>query len=197
MGIDVTQILHGVNDKNEKAWKSVFTYYYAALCSYADRIIRDAVVAEDLVQEVLMNVWKSERKFPQVNDLTYYLYRSTYNQAMMHLRREKFQERYVQQVLQEESDFTDEEFAETVREELVRQLYFYIDELPEERRKIILLSIKGYSGNQIAEELGISINTIKTQKNRGFKYLREKMKDSAHDKEIIFLKNNSRFCHTK
>ena len=98
----------------------------------------------------------------------------------MHLRREKFQERYVQQVLQEESDFTDEEFAETVREELVRQLYFYIDELPEERRKIILLSIKGYSGNQIAEELGISINTIKTQKNRGFKYLREKMKDSAH-----------------
>ena len=64
MGIDVTQILHGVNDKNEKAWKSVFTYYYAALCSYADRIIRDAVVAEDLVQEVLMNVWKSERKFP-------------------------------------------------------------------------------------------------------------------------------------
>ena len=180
MGIDVTQILHGVNDKNEKAWKSVFTYYYAALCSYADRIIRDAVVAEDLVQEVLMNVWKSERKFPQVNDLTYYLYRSTYNQAMMHLRREKFQERYVQQVVQEESDFTEEEFADTVREELVRQLYFYIDELPEERRKIILLSIKGYSGNQIAEELGISINTIKTQKNRGFKYLREKMKDSAH-----------------
>ena len=55
MGIDETQILRGVNDKDEKAWKSVFIYYYAALCSYADRIIKDTVVAEDLVQEVLMN----------------------------------------------------------------------------------------------------------------------------------------------
>jgi RNA polymerase sigma-70 factor len=180
MGMDVTQILRGVNDKDEKAWKNVFTYYYAALCSYADRIIQNTVMAEDLVQEVLMNIWKSDRKFPKIDDLTYYLYRSTYNQAMMHLRREKFQERYVQQVLQEENEYSDEEFADTVREELVRQLYFHIDDLPEERRKILLLSIKGYSGNEIAEELGISINTVKTQKSRGFKYLREKMKDSAY-----------------
>ena len=100
---------------------------------------------------------------------------------MMHLRREKFQERYVQQFLQEENvEFTDEEFADTVREELIRQLYFYIDELPEERRKIILLSIKGHSGNEIAEELGISINTVKTQKSRSFKYLRDKMKSSSN-----------------
>lgn len=181
MDIDAKQILHGVNDKDVDAWKSVFTYYYAALCSYADRLIHNTVVAEDLVQEVLMNIWKSDRKFPQVDDLTYYLYRSTYNQAMMHLRREKFQERYHQHVKNEETEeYSDQEFAETVREELVRQLYFHIDELPEERRKIILLSIKGYSGNEIAEELGISINTVKTQKNRGFKYLREKLSGSSY-----------------
>lgn len=181
MRIDETQILRGVNEKDEKAWKSVFIYYYAALCSYADQIIKDTVIAEDLVQEVLMNVWKNAKKFPKVDDLTYYLYRSTHNQAMMHLRREKFQERYVQQLLQEENaEFTDEEFADTVREELIRQLYFYIDDLPEERRKIILLSIKGHSGNEIAEELGISINTVKTQKSRSFKYLRNKMKGSSY-----------------
>ncbi|HJA14350.1 MAG TPA: RNA polymerase sigma-70 factor [Candidatus Butyricimonas faecavium] len=181
MKIDETQILRGVNNKDEKAWKSVFIYYYAALCSYADRIIKNTIVAEDLVQEVLMNIWKNTKKFPKVDDLTYYLYRATYNQAMMHLRQEKFQERYVQQFLQEENvEFTDEEFADTVREELIRQLYFYIDELPEERRKIILLSIKGHSGNEIAKELDISINTVKTQKSRSFKYLRNKMKGSSY-----------------
>lgn len=100
---------------------------------------------------------------------------------MMHLRREKFQERYTQHVKNEETDeYSDLEFAETVREELIRQLYFHIDELPEERRKIILLSIKGYSGNEIAEELGISINTVKTQKSRSFKYLREKLSGSTY-----------------
>lgn len=55
----------------------------------------------------------------------------------------------------------------------------YIDDLPKDRREIILLSLKGYSGNEIAETLGITINTVKKQKNRGFKYLREKLQDSV------------------
>lgn len=77
----------------------------------------------------------------------------------------------------------DEQFAKTVQEELIRQIYVFIEELPEERKKIILLSLKGHSGNEIAEILGISINTVKTQKNRCFKYLREKLKDSV----LLFL----------
>ena len=68
---------------------------------------------------------------------------------------------------------------ETVREELTRHLYRYIDELPNEQRQIILLSIKGYTGKEIADELGIAISTVKTQKNRSFKYLREKLKNTV------------------
>ena len=45
------------------------------------------------------------------------------------------------------------------------------------------MSIQGHSGNEIADLLGISINTVKTQKNRGFKYLRGKLKDSV----LLFL----------
>ena len=80
---------------------------------------------------------------------------------------------------EEQLEFDDEQFAFTVQEELIRQLYVYIDDLPKDRREIILLSLKGYSGNEIAETLGITINTVKKQKNRGFKYLREKLQDSV------------------
>ena len=45
------------------------------------------------------------------------------------------------------------------------------------------LSILGLSGPEIAEKLGITIHTVKTQKNRSFKYLREKLKDSV----LLFL----------
>ena len=78
---------------------------------------------------------------------------------------------------------SDEQFALTVQEELIRQIYVYIEDLPEERKKIILLSLKGHSGKEIAEILGISIHTVKTQKNRTFKYLREKLKGSV----LLFL----------
>lgn len=183
MGIDSKQILLAANEKNVAAWKSIYTSYYATLCSYAYRLVKDKNLSEDLVQDVLCNVWKSSRKFEDVNEFTYYLYRATYNQVLMHFRNNKYKEQYLHQVLQENEEFPDEMFAETIQEELIRHLYHYINELPEERRKIILLSIKGYSGQEIADQLNISIHTVKTQKYRSFKYLKEKLQDSI----LIFL----------
>lgn len=99
---------------------------------------------------------------------------------MYHLRSLQVREKAFRQIAAEEQlEFDDEQFAFTVQEELIRQLYVYIDDLPKDRREIILLSLKGYSGNEIAETLGITINTVKKQKNRGFKYLREKLQDSV------------------
>ena len=128
---------------------------------------------------MLCNVWKSDSKFEDVNNFTYYLYRAVYNQAMMEIRSKGYRERYARQVIQDSEGFSDEVFVETVREELTRHLYRYIDELPNEQRQIILLSIKGYTGKEIADELGIAISTVKTQKNRSFKYLREKLKNTV------------------
>ena len=80
-------------------------------------------------------------------------------------------------------EFSDEIFAITVRDELLRQLYCYIKELPDGAREIMELSVLGLSGPEIAEKLGITIHTVKTQKSRSFKYLREKLKDSV----LLFL----------
>ena len=64
-------------------------------------------------------------------------------------------------------------------------MYFHIEELPPEQRRIILLRIEGYTWEEIAERLEISINTVKTQKSRSYKFLREKLGDSIHS--IILL----------
>ena len=55
----------------------------------------------------------------------------------------------------------------------------YIEALPSEQKKVILMSIEGYSWDEIAEKLGISVNTVKTHKSRGFKSLRSKLQDSV------------------
>ena len=68
--IDEQLILSGVNRKNEKAWKSLYEYYYAALCAYVNRILKGSESTEDLVQEVFIAIWKSDKKFDSVQDLT-------------------------------------------------------------------------------------------------------------------------------
>ena len=167
MALNEQEILRGVNQKDLKAWETLYASYYAALCSYADGIVKDSDTAQDIVQDTLIRIWNSDRTFPDIKELTWYLYRSTYNNALFHLRTQASRQNILRKMVAEEVELPDEQFALTVRE----------------RKKILLMSIQGHSGNEIADLLGISINTVKTQKNRGFKYLREKLKDSV----LLFL----------
>lgn len=183
MSVDADEILWAVNQKDAKSWEKLYTSYYAALCSYVNEIVKDADTAEDIVQDTLIRVWKSDRKFPDIKDLTWYLYRAAYNNAISHLRTANTHQDILRKIDMTEEEMPEEQFVLTVQEELIRQLYVHIENLPEKRKKILLLSIQGYSGNEIADKLGISINTIKTQKSRALKYLREKMKDSV----LLFL----------
>ena len=62
-----------------------------------------------------------------------------------------------------------------VGEEVIRRLYSDIRTLPSEQSRIIRLSSAGFKGAEIARRLGISINTVKTQKYRGYRSLRLKL----------------------
>ena len=114
-------------------------------------------------------------------ELTNYLYRACYNNALLYIRNHQIHDSILNGLPQEE-DFEDEEmlYALTVKEEAIRQLYFYIEELPAEQRRIILLRIEGHSWDEIASRLGVSINTVKTQKSRSYKFLREKLANSSY-----------------
>lgn len=177
--MDTGRILEAVNEKKEELWQEVFSYYYAALCSYAERLVQDPVIAEDLVQDILLYVWNCDRRFVQVEELTNYFYRAVYNRSMMWLRHEKCKSKHLNRLMEESDSEAEEMFIETVREELLRRLYLYIEELPSEQRKVIRMSVEGLSVQEISERLGISVNTVKTHKKRSFKQLREKMRGEA------------------
>lgn len=103
--IDEQLILSGVNRKNEKAWKSLYEHYYAALCTYVNRILKGSESTEDLVQEVFIAVWRSEKRFDSVQDLTRYLYRACYNNALVFVRNNQIHDTILNSI-GAESDFT-------------------------------------------------------------------------------------------
>ena len=51
MALNEQEILRGVNQKDLKAWETLYASYYAALCSYADGIVKDSDTAQDIVQD--------------------------------------------------------------------------------------------------------------------------------------------------
>ena len=188
-------IVAGVNQKDKGIWRDFYNRYYAALCSYVEKILFLTDAVEDLVQEVFISVWEGKRTFSDSRELTNYLYRACYNNALLYIRNHQIHDSILNGLPQEE-DFEDEEmlYALTVKEEAIRQLYFYIEELPAEQRRIILLRIEGHSWDEIASRLGVSINTVKTQKSRSYKFLREKLANSSYSVLLTLIFNKKPGC---
>ena len=172
----MTDYLESLNKKDIKAWEAFYGDYYASLCSYVHRFVRDAAGTEDIVQETLIKIWHSDRVFPTMKELTAYLYKAVYVNSLDYIKTKKLHHSHLQLFFQQEQDDGDDElFALTLREELIRRLRLVVNELPEERRKILQLTLNGLSGKEIAENLGITVYTVKAQKNQAFKYLRDKL----------------------
>lgn len=183
-----TDLVKAVNGKNEKAWKMFFQAYYEALCNHGFRILQDENVVEDIVQELFIRLWDGNMTFENEKALTVYLYRSVTNNVLKYLRDHKSEvEKLKKWSAEEEGVFAEDEFSSVVREEVLRQLRDLIRQLPASRRDIILMSMEGMSGEEISEKLGVSINTVKQQKYRAYKYIKERLGDSWVLTVLFFL----------
>ena len=166
-----------INRKGKKGWEFVYDRYYQSLCSYANRYVNDPEVVQDIVQDILVKVWQADNAFPVFEAFVTYLYKSVYINSLLYLRTKNKREGILQRVA-EETEKTDERLlADIVMEEVIRQLHRCVEELPSERREVMRLSLKGYSVSEIAEMLDVSVSTVKTQRQRSFSYLKEKLKD--------------------
>ena len=166
-----------VNSKDEKTWKELFDSYYGALCNHCFRIVSEKMTVEDIVQDVFVKLWESNVSFANEQALSAYLYKAVTNNALKYLRDMNAEQEKLREWQETEQNMTEDDFSSVVREEVLRKLRELIDLLPEDRRKIILMGMEGMKGEEIAEKLGISINTVKQQEYRAYKFIKERLGD--------------------
>ena len=161
LGDEYTRLIYGVNRKDEKVWQELFDSYYESLCNHAARILLDDQVTEDIVQEVFVNLWNGTAVFENEKALTVYLYRSVTNNALKYLRDRNTEEARLRLWSEVEQEMSEENFSSVVREEVLRKLRELIDLLPGERRKVILMSMDGMSGEEQLELLASDGKLVK------------------------------------
>lgn len=176
MTTEEQRIVSDVTLKNREGWKLLYDYYFAALCNYTYRLSNGSELTEDLVQDIFVSLWNSSKTFDSIADLTNYLYRACYNNTLNLIRNNRIHSTILEAVLTEHEEMEEIGHELAVEEEMVRLLHIQIQQLPKEQQKIIRLRLNGGTWDEIAEELNISINTVKTQKSRVFKLLRERLK---------------------
>ena len=188
--ISLDRIITGINQKDEQSWRLLYRACYAALCAYAESFVHDSDNAKDLAQESLIDVWDSCLNFPSSRELLSYLYKSVNHKCLSFLRNQKRRmgilNRIQEQKIRNEECEQNSFLLRAVQEEVIRLLYIYVRDLPLMRRKVIELSIGGLSNKEIADNLGISVNTVKVQKNKSLKYLRERLIDVRVEYDVSF-----------
>ena len=157
--------------------------FYVPLCDYAAMILGEQAEAEDVVQDLFMHIWRSRVEIEVQDSVKSYLFTSVRFRALNVLKHRKIEQHYVNEILQDED--AELYYMRSVIEEETRRLIFTaIDSLPEHCRKVCLLNLEGMDNQEIADELKISLNTVKFHKKNAYKLLRDKLKDQFY---LLFL----------
>lgn len=157
--------------------KLLFTRYYKTLCYFAFQMVKDQNLAEDLAQDAFVSYFQNK---PAVADderaIKTFLYSSVKFAVYNLSRKSKTVRKFWERKGFQEFDETDYEH-QIIRTEFMQAINEALQNLPEGCRKIMSMSyLEGLSNDEIAGQLDLSINTIKTQKKRGLSVLRDKLR---------------------
>lgn len=154
-----------------QAFKSIFTRYYKPLCSYVYRHVNDVADTDDIVQEVFLNLWNRRAGFESEKKIESFLFVAARNACLNNVVHKQFcqmkLEEYVQEVAYDEWEDT------LLKDEFDKYLSRWLAALPSECRRVIEMSLSGKKSQEIATELHLAVSTVKNQKVKGLKKLRE------------------------
>ncbi|MDB4905404.1 MAG: polymerase sigma-70 factor [Gemmatimonadetes bacterium] len=186
-GMDARNVHIGVDDREllqrlmgdepgaRDAFDRIFRLWYERVVRMATAILREQAVAEEVVQDVMLELWRRRQQLDPEGSIQAWLFRSARNRSLNHIRHQK--------VAREGQVYIDQETTraptgpnELVSEEIEVALRDAVASLPPRCQEVFRLSrVDGLKYAEIAERLGISVKAVEAQMTRALRALRERL----------------------
>ncbi len=160
-----------VNSRSLDAFENLFKLHYRELVYFSGLICSSVHDAEDIVQDVMLQLWESKYKFDNHLALRAFLYTSTRNKTINFVKRKSKQLNDISFL-----DFKDnnESVISAITDtEVLSLINLAINRLPSECSKVIKMILQGYSSAEISIILDVAQSTVRAQKRRGLSLLRQ------------------------
>lgn len=174
---------------DERAFEVIFNKYSPKLYNVAQRILGEPADAQEVVQEVFLNVFRKAHTFQGNSQFSTWLYRLTVNEALGKIRKSKNKQKEVgyEEYLpkfQDDghhkvrpvidwSDTVEEEYAGQELRQLLSQALNQLK--PVDKSVVVLSDVEGMSDREIAEILDLTVSAVKTRLHRARLFLRGKL----------------------
>ena len=164
--------LHG--EGGERALKELFERYYTPLTVFSAKLIGDADMASDVVQNTFIALYEREGG-ETIGNVRSFLFNSVRNASLNVVKHEKVKRQYADITMATESELSDQQADHLVEEtEARRRMAEAMASLPPQCRKIFEMSrLEGKSNQEIADETGLTKRTVETQISKALKTLRK------------------------
>lgn len=178
--IDIA-LLHAIARGDEKAFASLYDHYNSILLGLLLRILNSRVEAEDVLQEVFLQVWQRASTFDETRGRPFtWLVTLARSRAIDRLRSSNARERMASAAAQDAPGEMGDAAADAVRSEQSEVVHRALDSIPEEQRRTLLLAyFEGLTQSEIAERLKQPLGTVKTRMRAGMSKLREQLGNRA------------------
>lgn len=165
--------------------ESFFKENYSRLFYFAYKIVEDRAAAEDVVQDVFLKMWKQNIVTENEMAAKSYVYTAIRNTCYNLLRDSKVKRKFTSAFSNNQVEENEKGLDLIIRAEVIGQIQRAIEALPEGCRTVLKLAyFESLKNEEIAKHLGVSINTVKTQKARALQLLRLRLDTPAF---LLFL----------
>jgi RNA polymerase sigma-70 factor (family 1) len=171
-------LLNKCQNGDINAYEILFEKYFGVLYDFSLKYIRNTVVAEELVMDLMLNIWLKRSELQIDGELANYLFGAMKNTVFNYLRKKELTtipieaapELNAYQSMSADHGYSSRELEQVYQLKLAQ--------LSPQRKKIFVLSREAeMTYPQIAEKMNISVNTVKSQMLASLKFFRETLKE--------------------
>jgi RNA polymerase sigma-70 factor (ECF subfamily) len=169
------ELLDRLRRGDNAAYEAIFRQWYAPLVATVSALLRDRGPAEEVVQDVMLELWRRRESLNLEQSLRAYLFQASRNRALNYLRRLRVEARG-EPVIAAAMPVPEQADSEVRDRELRTAIEKAIAGLPDRCREVFELSrIQGLKYSEIATELGISVKTVEAQMGKALRVMREEL----------------------
>jgi len=165
------------------AFEAMFRAYKNDLVAFATALLDSREAAQEVVQDIFLRIWQQRELWEFPGPLNTYLFRAARNGAIGRIRHERIDARFRERVGTGASAHLHGSRPRPADErarlsDLASAIELAVNDLPERCREVFRLSRYHHLSNpQVADVLGISINTVEVQITRAISFLRKRLAD--------------------
>ena len=163
---------------NMLAFDALYKKYSARIFKFAFSILKLQEDAENIVQDVFLQLWINRDKVDHVSSVRYYVFSIAYRSSISVIRKKVKESQFLDELMRQQ-DLTQESPAiQAEYLELEEKLNTVVNALPARQKEVYLLHrVEGLKYAEIAQRLGISVNTIENHMARALRTIRESLGD--------------------